>query len=324
MPQFLDLPRELRDMIYWSFITSELPRPTLGEAHWLFRFRRVFEPESSQSGEYGCAYSLEEKPSTCANLLCCNRQIYAEMRQMIRLARRKAMMPVKLDCIAEDESFHYFTWLAIPLVRTREEIEIGKSRILPAWADRILERYFSCTHRMLSSGCLACKRSTTLIEQLWVDVRIFGDRAGKWFRNSNPPDRISWAVCAALKHVLERGPNFSRLKDLRSVVMVEELVLNVVTPPNVPKEKYLAEDVPIDELRDGLVHPKTVAKELLDVWNTIWRADEFKGKLYRVLIERIGKVRICIDGDTYRVRELQSELKRGQAERLRIAARVGW
>lgn len=323
MPQFLDLPRELRDMIYLVFITSELPRPTLGEAHWLFRFRRVFEPESCNSGEYGCAYSLQERPSTCANLLSCNRQINQEMREMIRFAERRALMPVKLDCIAEDESFHYFTWLAIPLVKTREEIQEGKSRIIPSWVERVLENYLICPH-MLSSGCLACRRSTTLINQFCVDVRLFGDRAGKWFRNNNPPDRISWAICAALKHILERGPNFSRLKDQRNTTMVDELVLNIVTPPNVPKEKYLAEDVPIDAEQDGLVHPKTVARELVDVWNTIWRADDYKGRLYHVLIERIGRVRVCIDGDTFRVRELQTELKRGQAERRRIAARTGW
>jgi hypothetical protein len=106
--------------------------------------------------------------------------------------------------------------------------------------------------------------------------------------------------------------------------MVDELVLNIVTPPDVPKGKYLEEDFPTDELRDGLVHPRTVAKELVDVWNRIWAADDYKGSFYQILLERIKRVRICINEETWRVRELRLELERGQAERRRIAARVGW
>jgi hypothetical protein len=43
-----------------------------------------------------------------------------------------------------------------------------------------------------------------------------------------------------------------------------------------------------------------------------------------MLLERILKVRICMDGVLVRERELRLELERGQAERRRIAMRVGW
>ncbi|KAF2242864.1 hypothetical protein BU26DRAFT_378650, partial [Trematosphaeria pertusa] len=199
MAQFFDLPRELRDMVYMAVITHERPRPTLGEAQWLFRFRRIFEPQSSVRGEYGCAYSLEQTPSTCANLLVCNRQIYAEMGEAIERAKRKGLMAVRLDCIAEDESFHYFTWLAMPLVKTRRSFHDGKLR-MPGWVDRVMDRYLTCSHRI---GCLACRSrsSSTAIHQLWVDIRLVGDRSAKWLRNSSPPDRTSWAICAALKRI---------------------------------------------------------------------------------------------------------------------------
>ncbi|KAF2469663.1 uncharacterized protein BDR25DRAFT_304376 [Lindgomyces ingoldianus] len=324
MPQFLDLPREIRDMIYIAIITAERPRPILGEAHWLFRFRKVFESSASSYGEYGCAYALEQKPTTCANFLRCSRQIYAEMSEAIRIARRKGRVSVKLDCVAEDESFHYFTWLAIPFVKTSVSVDEPKSRIIPGWADRMMEKYLTCPHRMLSSGCLSCPSSTTLIEKLWVDIRLIGDRSAKWIRNNNRPDRTSWAVCAAVKRLLLHGPDFQSIKDSRNTIEVDELILNVVTPSNVPNENYLAEDFPTDMTSDGLVHPRTVAKELVDVWNKIWGAADFRGGFYYILIERIKRVRVCINEETWRVRELRLELERGQAERRRIAARAGW
>ncbi|PSN68754.1 hypothetical protein BS50DRAFT_323782 [Corynespora cassiicola Philippines] len=323
MAQFLDLPREIRDMIYAAVLTSERPRPTLGEEQWLFRFRRIFEPQSSHHGEYGCAYSLEDTPGTCGNLLQCSRQVNAEMMEAIGRAKRRELLAVKLDCIAEDESFHYFTWLSVPLVTTTRSIQEGKSR-MPNWADRVMERYLTSPHRVLSSGCLAYYRSSTLIHQLWVDVRLAGDRSAKWFRNSSPPDRTSWAICAALKRIFEKGPHFSNMKETDHETTVEELVLNVVPPPNVPQDKFLPEDFPTDGVRDGLVHPQTVARELVDVWNKIWAGDDFKGGFYQMLLERIKRVRICVNSQTWRVRELRLELDRGQAERRRIAARVGW
>ncbi|KAF2180612.1 hypothetical protein K469DRAFT_714613 [Zopfia rhizophila CBS 207.26] len=323
MPQFLDLPRELRDMIYLAVITAEVPQPTLGKVHWMSEFQWVFEPQSSSRGEYGCGYSLDQAPQTCANLLACNRQIYTEMGEIIQIAKRKDMVRVKLDCIAEDECLHYFTWMAIPLVKTSTNVG-GRSRTISSWADRMMDRYLTCPYRLLSSGCLAGRSSSTLISQLWVDVRLFGDRSRKWFRNSNPPDRTSWAICAALKQVLEKGPNFSTWKNSGNTTTVDELVLNIVPQPSIPKERYLPEDFPIGEMRDGVVHPRTVAKELVDVWNRIWSAEDFKGGFYWSLIERIKRVKVCINEETFRVRELRAELERGQEEQRRIAARVGW
>ncbi|KAF2730861.1 hypothetical protein EJ04DRAFT_514984 [Polyplosphaeria fusca] len=324
MPEFLGLPRELRDMVYKELLTSERPRPSLGEAQWLFRYRRVFDPRSIHWGEYGCAYTQEDRPRTVANFLQCNRQIYAEMMEMVHVTRRKGLGAVKLDCIAEDESFHYFTWLSIPLVKTTLTLDESKSRIIPGWADRIMERYLTCPHRMLSSWCSACRNTSTTINQLWVDIRLFGDRSGKWSRNSSPPDRTSWALCAALTHVFEKGPNFSRTEKTPSTTTVDELVLNVVAPPGVPENKFLDEDHAIDGPGEGVVHPHTVARELVDVWHRIWTGADFKGKLYQALLERIKRVRVCVNDETWKVRELRLELDRGQAERRRIAARVGW
>lgn len=257
---------------------------------------------------------MDRPPATCANLLQCNRQIYAEMTEAIQLARRKELMSVKLDCIAEDESFHYFTWLGIPLVKTTRDEGEGKSRIILSWADRMMEKY-------LTGRSLSYQNTSILIHQLWVDIRLFGGRSGKWVRNSNAPDRTSWAICAALKRIFDKGPDFTRMKQTGNTIMVDELVLNVTTPPDIPEEKYLDEDFPIDGMKDGLVHPRTVAKELVHVWYKIWAAEELKGALYQSLLERIKRVRVCVNEETWGIRELRLELERGQAERRRIEAR---
>jgi hypothetical protein len=312
---FLDLPRELRDMIYHEAITAERPIPTLNGSQWLFRFKRILEPQSSQRGEYGCAYSLDRPPQTCANLLQCNRQIFAEMTEVIWRAKNNGLVSLKLDCIAQDESFHYFTWLRIPLVETSPAVHVGKSKLMPAWANGIVRRY---------SGCLAGPRSTTVINQLWVDVRLLGDRSNKFFRNGSAPDRTSWAVCAALKRIFDKGPDFANLEDSGHETTIDELILNVVTPPDYPKENYLAEDYDELGLMAGMVNPRTVARELVDVWQKIWSGETYKGVFYRILLERIKKVRVYINGEEYRVRELRLELERGQKEAERIAARVGY
>ena len=275
-------------MVYMALLTAEHPLPSLEGTSWIRRFRSVFEPQSGHTEEYGCAYSTDPPPSTCANLLRCNRQIYAEMSATIYRARRKGLLSVKLDCIAQDESFHYFTFLAVPLVETTTNANAVIKR-MPAWADGMMRRYSGNFYR----------RPATLIKQLWVDIRLQGDRSFKFSRNSSAPERTSWAICAALKRIFEKGPNFADPKSAGNQTTVEELVLNVVSPPNVPKERYLAEDYPADGIQKGVVHPRTVARELVNVWQRIWSGDDFKGVFYQMLLERIKTVRVCVDSDTF-------------------------
>ncbi|KAJ4291632.1 hypothetical protein N0V90_009527 [Kalmusia sp. IMI 367209] len=242
---FLELPRELRDMIYDEVILWERSRPTLGEKFMVYdrksRFKKIYEPQSSLRGEYGCAYSLEETPTTCANFLCCNRQINKEMSEAIQRLGRKGLTAAKLDCIAEDESFHYFTWLGVPLVKTTFSLQERKngflSGYLPAWAESWMTRNLVCPLRLLSpalnaSDYMACRSSSTRVSQLWIDIRLAGDRSAKWRRNSTPPDRTGWAVCAVLKRLFEKGPYLASEQNVPAInaIGVDELVLNVVPP----------------------------------------------------------------------------------------------
>jgi hypothetical protein len=318
MVNFLELPRELRDMIYTEVILWKHALPTLGEAQWLFRFHRISSPQSSVTGEYGCAYSQSSTPRTCANVLRCNRQMHAEMREAIARVERRGALTAKLDCIAEDESFHYFTWVAVPLVRTM----YAKDGLVSGWTGKWLKRCWRLVNGAQHTSC--CTR----LSRLWIDVRLAGDRSAKWLRNTTSPDRTSWAIAAALKRLLQHGPDLShpnaqstRLATTNGTITIDELVLNVVPPPGMSSSLYLDEDFPANATGSGIVHPKSVARELVDVWYRIWKGDSYKATLYQVLLERIERVTVCVDGEVWKVRELRLELERGRAEGRRLAAR---
>ncbi|KAF2684604.1 hypothetical protein K458DRAFT_431509 [Lentithecium fluviatile CBS 122367] len=328
MVGFFELPRELRDLVYAEVILWECPLPTLGEAQWLFRFRRISSPQSCVTGEYGCAYSHASTPRTCANFLCCNRQVYAEMREAIARVERRGALNAKLDCIAEDESFHYFTWLAAPLVKTTYGLGNGKEGLVAGWVDRWVRGRWG---RLAGEHAVAWRTSSTRLSRLWIDVRLVGDRSAKWLRNTASPDRTSWAICAALKRLLQSGPDLSSQNAhntaktsalaATSTITIEELIINVIPPPGIPPSLYLDEDFPANATGAGVVHPRSVARELVDVWNKIWKGDTYKATLYQVLLERIERVGVCVDGEVWRVRELRLELERGRAEAKRLAAR---
>lgn len=298
MPNLLELPRELRDIIYMAVLTAEVPRPSLSSnrlrpwnAHKI-----AAHAANAQPGEFGNTYSLDELPSTCTSLLCSSHQVNEELSEAISRAKSRGQMPLKIDCLVEDERIIYVTWISFPLARTHIERPWFKS---PKWS--------------------------TNLHQLRVDVRLTGTRKRKWadpLITSKPPGRIAWGVCAALKRILDYGPDFSAQRKASRTYIIDELVLNVITPSKIPPEGFLPEDYQAQDLKDGLVHPKSVARELNEVWNYIWAPgfDPLRNH-YWPLIERIGIVRVCIDGEMWRTRELQLELKRGQDERRRIALR---
>ncbi|KAF9694134.1 hypothetical protein EKO04_007955 [Ascochyta lentis] len=328
MPVFFGLPRELRDMIYMSVIAWSLPRPHRVDTQ-NHNWRRVVGPDSIQSGEYGCSYSTDTIPGTCANLLACSRQVNLELTEAIERAKRKGLLVAKLNCIADNESMHAFSWLSLPIVTNKPCEREEKYGLFPTWADKIL----TTPQRMLKLGSRrstpGLSNSTTTLDNLWIDIRIHGNRTAKWESNQCPPDRTSWAICAALKRLFDGDTLMRPIKATPTPspssknIIIDELVLNVVSPWE-PKTTWLPEDYPLDIATYGVVHPRTVAKELLDMWNTIWTSEGFKGTHYHLLLERIKRVKICVDGKIWRVRELGMELERGQAERKRIAMRGIW
>lgn len=238
------------------------------------------------------------------------------------------MLAARMDCMAKDE-MHYFTWLSIPIVKTGKctHKAEGKSGIIPTWA----VRYLNTPHRVLktAAGSHACRSSSTTIEQLWIDIRLLGNDTAMGRRFETPRDRTSWAICAALKHVFEHDPDIIPTRDCQKDVTIDEVILNVVPPlsdstTGKTPVTYLVSQINevVGEAERGNDHPEAVARELVDVWNKLWSGDEFKARYYRTLLEKIKRVRVSIDGVTFRVRELGVELERGQAERRRIEMRM--
>ncbi|CAO2652912.1 Nn.00g023230.m01.CDS01 [Neocucurbitaria sp. VM-36] len=330
MPHFFDLPRELRDMIYSEVLIGQRPTPTLQDTQSSSGWNRPWEPKSGL-GDHGCAFSSKRAPNTCANFLACNRQINTEMTQTIERARRKGLLAARMDCIAKDE-MHYFTWLSIPIVKTGQctHKSYEKSGIVPTWA----VRYLTAPHRALSTTGVnhACRSSSTTIEQLRIDIRLFGNTSSLGNRFETPRDRTSWAICAALKHVFEHDPDIIPTRDCQKDITIDEVILNVIPPPistypPPPRTTthYLVSptnNAVLEVEKENVNHPEIMAKELVDVWNKLWSGDEFKARYYRDLLKRIKRVRVAVDGVTFRVRELAVELERGQAESRRIEMRM--
>lgn len=319
MPQFFELPRELRDMIYMAIITWEDPRPTLQHTTSVYGWNRLWDHQSWDSDGPACMFSSKKAPTTCVNILAANRRINEEMKQTINRAREQRLMLARMDCMVKNEKNHYFTWLSIPVVHnTRSATNMAKNKMVSGWASSvpIVRRLLAVPQRRQSIGGV-----TTSIEQLQVDIRLLEIDLATQRRD--PSEQTGWAICAALKRVCENDPErFSR------PTTIDTLVLNIVSSDRPTK------NTPAQESSTGVAQPmsvandlddaRVVARELINVWNKLWSIDESKGRYYRSLLERIQRVRVCVDEVLVRERELSLELERGQAEGRRIAQRVGW
>jgi len=333
MPQFFDLPRELRDLIYIEVLTSSASLPSLKDTRFPFHWCPLKQPQRDVT-DYGCAMSLQEVPPTCASFLACNRQINVEMMHIIRREKQKGQMCALMDCMVNDQ-IHYFTWLAVPLVKTEETEATSKPlgckgtpmpKAISSWATRLLS---AGTGHVLGNSIFSAHphHFSTVIERLWIDIRLFESGPLSPTLPGRHGSPTAWSVCAALGHVLNNGPD---LYTARRVDFIEEVVLNVV-----PQAQF-SNALPPEALDNGngsLFVPETehtptelTRNELVDVWTKIWAADDFPtsdpgARYYRFLLEKIKKVRICVNGETFRTRELAAELERGRAEMRRIRMR---
>ena len=304
-------------MIYLAVVTWERPRPTLEDT---YGWPNTWNLQSGHRGDNGCVFSKKRAPSTCANMLAVNRQVNAELTHTVDRARRIGALMAKMDCIARNGETFYFTWLSIPVVHTTYAYQIrAKPGPMLTWTPKVpaFRKLLTTSHRQQP----ARSDRSTRIEQLRIDVRIFDNDLAKQTRLRSPPVQTSWAICAALKRLCERDHDPASTRPCPSGVTIDTLILNVV-PPSVPNN--MPADLRESARLEARSLPQAVTRELVDVWNKLWSGDSFKSRQYGILLGRILKVRICMDGVLVRERELRLELERGQAERRRIAMRVGW
>jgi hypothetical protein len=329
MVQLLDLPRELRDAIYTELLLSCRPRPqpkdTVSDVGWC----RIQEPESPFL--FGCLFASQSRPPTCASLLACNRQVNEEMMQMIRRVKRKGLHAARMDCLEVGGMYH-FTWLSAPLVITKknelprkeqEDMNLSFSRLVSSWTSYLLGTVTDRVAGMTGRGIVSQAYSTT-IEQLWMDIRVLEPNVTA---ELNPYNRTSWEVCAALKHIFEHGPD--PIYKNRKTAAIDEVVLNVLPQGSAHNTSLVYRTTSLSlilEPEDSQNWTNVIRDQLVNVWNKIWAANDFntadyQARYYRMLLERINRVRICVDGKTFKTRELAIELERGRAEMRRIARR---
>jgi hypothetical protein len=199
------------------------------------------------------------------------------------------VLVARLDCeVCDEGNWCLFTWLSLPLVwRTGCASTHG-------WKKRWFKR--------------RCMGSLTKIELLQIDIRYTCEEGRVWRRGG----LLRWAVCAALKEVLGIGGESKEgEKGSRTVVDIDTLVLNVVKPAR-------------EDTDCGEETTQGIADELVDVWNELWAGQSGPQRVsYAALLQKIERVRVCVDGVLVKERELRLELERGQKEMKRIALRGG-
>lgn len=114
MGSLLNLPREIRDLIYLLILVSERPPPSL----WAVRHEREFSRREAEGrpGDLnrGIYYPLQPFiPATHGLVLAC-RQTHAEVRDTIALLKDTTPLRYKVDCMLDHEFCIYPTWLSIP------------------------------------------------------------------------------------------------------------------------------------------------------------------------------------------------------------------
>jgi hypothetical protein len=114
MPHFLDLPREIRNLIYIAVLDPSI--------HWLTppsspkeAGKRKLEEPSSGFNQYPLRPLFRTRPA----LLFANRQVHAEFTDVIERQKRLGRISYKLDCLVFARECIYPTWLSVPTLCAR-------------------------------------------------------------------------------------------------------------------------------------------------------------------------------------------------------------
>jgi hypothetical protein len=321
-PTFFALPRELRDMIYIFLITSSNALPDPESTH----DRHAWQLNN------GAWFSRALPPRTsCASMLATNRQVHEELMHAIERARQAGLLVAKLDCIVKDrcEDGLWFTWLLIPLISRKmrkERKPEEKKRLvvnLKNWGSNVpvVGRLFPSLQLRKGPESAVQESPRVSIERLQIDIRMFEIRAVASPSQRDEGSRIQWAICSALKRICQHKHEVWNIEGWPKAVTIDTLILNVVSAAPV---KLVPKDSANSAMELEKDNAQLLARDLIDVWNTIWSNSHRQSQHLTVLLERIKRVKVCVDEALIGERELRLELERGQAERRRIAMRVGW
>lgn len=295
--------------------------------------------QSQAVPEFRCFMASQQMPSTCASFLACNRQINEEMTQMMGRGQKAGRLAARVDCAVKDDA-HYFTVVAVPFVKLAKESppehrqakdeETWARKIFGDWIGSLFDIGLEEMKRMAVNKLFWTRINPTYstVERLWMDIRPL-ERTGANIAGSQTTynEMTCWAICAALKHMFDNGPD--AMHSHHRISSVDEVILNVVAHTHDAWARSQgdgsAEDTIIVSQNEQRA-AELLRNELVDVWDKIWSAtgrnrSDLKARLYRTLLERIKRVRICVNGETFRTRGLSVELERGRAEMRRYQMR---
>ncbi|KAL8646968.1 MAG: hypothetical protein Q9210_005831 [Variospora velana] len=160
--------------------------------------RKYPSDEDQDCFEYCNHYPADGLKSTDASLLLTCRQICEEVKEAMVRLSKSNYSLYKLDLMLLDERELYVTWLAYP-------------------------------------------HSTTKIPRLDVDFRLFGDVEGKETTlkiGDGGPPILTWGLFTLIERFLQRGPDFLAPRKQGRDLWIEELSVNVLTPPSPPPGGY--------------------------------------------------------------------------------------
>ena len=257
MVTILELPREIRDLIYMAVFNSELSPPASPAEcrHDRNQISSEYGP-SEYFGEHCNHYPMEPVSISCSGLLLTCRQVRAEVLDVIARLKVQNQLQYKIDCIIEDEKFFCPTWLSVPVVSFDIDTVEVNFRIFG-------QRNGRCGFTPGDGG----------------------------------PSFLIWSLFALLNRFLERGPNFLSPFKSRQKINVKLITLNIVTPTEPTEGFIPEDWQRSYSRTTGVIHPKTVLRSIQSELNSLLQKTRYTTKYATTVYNGVHRVKLMLDGE---------------------------
>ncbi|KAL1983107.1 hypothetical protein VTN96DRAFT_437 [Rasamsonia emersonii] len=300
MPSLFDIPKELRDYILELALTTDLALPaSLATASQdRVTFLKDISYDAWDYGPKHIKYDHRNQATTSLPLLLVNRRLSAEAKAVLKRLRK---MAYSIDVMYVDDRELWPTWLCVPaLFSTRVDHVVA-------------------TFRAFSTG------------EIYV-----GTKSGL-FAGDGAPEQIVWCFYGLMEWFLKCGPvgkqqrrrggEGSQEKD--GGVIAQVLTLDCVTPPDpstLPAPEVTYGDwirpwarpyLPVRGSKEppkGVMRPEWLARFIIGKINMLLDMSYHTAYYGRIMYERIGVIRVCVDGKLEREMNLAERLAKLRKE----------
>lgn len=280
MSLLLRLPRELRDQIYSYVVLAEKTRPDLKES-----FDQLVNPRMSQNDSASrrtftdgtVLYLPQHDLNTSMSLLQVSRQIHAEVLEV--LSRIEASpLTCSLDIIILDEMLLLPTWLSVPSHRTSVDTVKVTFRIAGSFRRKGRHDKDGPYDRFPGLGGFNG-----------------GDGGGPYMK---------YQLYEILNRFIRDGPAGKvRDEEMSKHVTAKCIRINVLTPEEVPKEKFVG---PLSgprvwrrgrDVQGGVLDPHFLADFVWNQLGALLRSEYRDFFQYgKILFEHVDEIVLCKDG----------------------------